>query len=201
MKPTPLSFLEDVISRWEGGYQSYADDAGNWVIKPDGTRIKIGTMRGVTPAALAADRGINPWSLTPEDMQAVTLEEAAHIGLKHYYLDPKFNALAWGPATAALLDFAWGSGPKQAALSMQRLVRVGADGAIGPLTAEAYGGWVANIGWALATDAVHDMRANFYRYICQVHPEDEQYLQGWLNRDDWVSRADGAWWDQWEIAA
>ena len=50
----PLDFLKLVIARWEGGYQSYADDAGNWVVLPDGTRRKVGTMRGVTPAALAA---------------------------------------------------------------------------------------------------------------------------------------------------
>src|SRR5260370_1263229 len=68
---SPVEFLKQVINRWEGGYQSYADDAGNWVTRPDGMRIKIGTMRGVTPSALAAHRGVSASTLTPADMQSV----------------------------------------------------------------------------------------------------------------------------------
>lgn len=187
---SPREFLLEVIARWEGGYESYADDAGNWVTDPAGNRIDVGTMRGVTPAALAAHRGVEPWSLTPADMLAVTLEEAAAIGLKHYYQEPRFDLLAWGTATAALLDFGWGAGPGQAAKSLQRrLLGVAVDGIIGPATAHTYGNFVQGLGWPYALAAVHDMRANFYRDVVAAHPEDAQFLQGWLNRDDWASAA------------
>jgi lysozyme family protein len=197
--PTPKDFLNTVISMWEGQYESYADDQGNYVTMPDGSRKDIGTMRGVTPNALAAHRGIEPWTLTPDDMQSVTLDEAVDIGYQHYYLDPHLDLLPWGPATAALLDFAWIAGPGQAVVSMQRLVGVTADGAIGPITARAYADWEASLGWAKSTEAIHDMRAAFYTALANENPADQQYLQGWLNRDDWASCADAEWWNSWGV--
>lgn len=183
----PSDFLALVIDRWEGGYQSYASDSGNWVTRPDGTRIKIGTMRGVTPAALAQHRGIEPWTLTPADMQAVTRDEAVEIGLVHYYREPGLDRLLWEPATAALLDFGWMSGPRQAVLSLQRLVGVMADGDIGPLTVTAYAAWESRLGPLGALEAVHDMRASFYRHLAEINPANGQFVQGWLNRADWAS--------------
>lgn len=198
--PTPKDFLATVISMWEGKYQSYADDLGNYVTLPDGARRDVGTMRGVTPNALAAHRGVEPWTLTPDDMRAVTLDEAVDIGYKHYYLDPHFDALPWGPATAALVDFGWGAGPGQAILSMQRLVGASpVDGAIGPVTAAAYAAWEAAAGWLASTEAIHDMRAAFYTTLARENPSDEQFLQGWLNRDDWASCADQEWWNSWGV--
>ncbi|HTR86196.1 MAG TPA: glycosyl hydrolase 108 family protein [Reyranella sp.] len=184
---TPLDFLKLVIVKWEGGYQAYTDDAGNWVTLPDGSRRDVGTMRGVTPTALASYRGIAPSTLTPVDMQAVTLEEAAAIGLASFYHAPRFDLLAWGPAAAALLDFGWGAGPGQAALSLQRLIGVRADGVVGPETATAYAAWEARLGRRGALLAVHDMRASFYRHLAEIVPPDRQFLAGWLNRDDWAS--------------
>lgn len=194
---TPKEFLALVIARWEGGYQSYASDGGNWV-EHNGVRIKIGTMRGVTPDALAKHRGAPAWTLTPDIMKTVTLEEAAEIGFQHYYVEPGFSLLRWGPATAALLDFAWGSGPYQAVLSMQRLIGAKPDGIIGTReTVPAYATWIAALGWDKATVAVHDMRAAFYRYICEIRPTNLQYLQGWLNRNDWASAANAEWRARW----
>jgi len=186
---TPRDFLKTVIDRWEGGYQSYADDQGNYV-QHNGVRIRIGTMRGVTPDALAKYRGVAPWTLTPDIMRSVTLDEAADIGFQHYYVEPNINLLLWGPATAGIVDFGWMSGPPQAVLSLQRLIGAKPDGVIGTReTVPLYASWIDRLGWAAALQAVHDMRAAFYRYLAQIHPEDEQFLQGWLNRDDWASAA------------
>lgn len=184
---TPLDFLKTVIAAWEGLYGANPDDAGNWAHGWHGERQLDGTMRGVTPDALAAHRGIDPATLTPEIMKTVTLEEAAEIGMIDFYDGPHFNLLTWGPATAALLDFGWGAGPGQAVKSMQRLVGATPDGQLGPLTAKAYNDWLAGTGEARALQAIHDMRAAFYRLVADRHPEDQQFLQGWLNRDDWAS--------------
>jgi lysozyme family protein len=195
---TPLDFLKLVIGKWEGGYEAYTDDAGNWVTLADGSRRDIGTMRGVTPTALAAWRGVSPASLTANDMKAVTLEEAANIGLANYYHAPRFDLLAWGPAAAALLDFGWGAGPGQAALSLQRLVGVRPDGAVGPETAAAFAAWVIRLGPQRSTEAVHDMRASFYEHLAAIVPGDRQFLQGWLNRDNWASAANLEFFQQFE---
>jgi lysozyme family protein len=197
----PLDFLKLVIGRWEGGYQAYTDDAGNWVTLFDGTRRDIGTMRGVTPVALAAYRGVAPSSLTAGDMQAVTLDDAAAIGLANYYKAPRFDWLAWGPPTAALLDFGWGAGPLQAALSLQRLIAVRPDGVVGAETASAFAAWTARLGPQAATTAIHDMRASFYRHLADIVPGDRQFLQGWLNRDDWASAANPDFFEQFDTAA
>ena len=194
---TPFEFLKLVIARWEGGYQSYADDAGNWVTLPDATRRKVGTMRGVTPAALAAHRKVEPATLTEADMRSVTLDEAADIGRLHYYIEPGLALLDWGPATAAILDFGWGAGPRQAVLSTQRLIGVAADGWIGPVTVQAYDAWVAGKGWPAATEAVRVMRADFYRHLCEINPANRRFLQGWLNRATWASAANDEWSKQW----
>ena len=194
---SPLEFLKLVVARWEGGYQSYADDAGNWVALRDGTRRKVGTMRGVTPAALAAYRGVEASTLTEADMKAVTLDVAADIGRSHYYRQPGLGLLDWGPATAAILDFGWGAGPHQAVLSTQRLIGVAADGAIGPVTVKAYDAWIAAKGWPAATEAVRFMRSDFYRHICEINPANHRFLQGWLNRADWASAANDDWRKLW----
>lgn len=193
---TPLEVMERIIDKWEGGYQSYVDDKGNWI----NGRL-VGTMRGVTPAALAQHRGIDPSTITPEMMKSITLEEAADIGVKHYYEEPGFGKLRWTAATASLVDFGWGSGPGQAVLSMQRIVGVSADGSIGPITIAAYNQWEDQTPDVEALKRIHDMRAGFYRMITFGNPEYEKFLQGWLNRNDWVSNATEEWFGLFKEAA
>lgn len=174
-------FLRSVISTWEGGYSSDADDPGNWA-----NGQLLGSMRGVTPAVLAKHRGIPLDSITPEAMQSVTIDEAVAIGEEMFYLQPHFDKLLWVPATAELLDFGWGSGYGQATKSMQRIVGVTADGALGPITAKAYNDWVGT-----STDpakAIYDMRVAFYREIADEHPVLQKYLKGWTNRAAWALR-------------
>ena len=195
--PTPLESLKRTIVRWEGGFQAQATDPGNYVTVPDGSRRLIGTMRGVTPAVLAAHRGIAVQDLTRKMMHSVTLDEAAEIGLTRFYKGTGLDLLAWGPATEALVDFAWGSGPGQAARSLQRLLGVVADGAIGPITVDAYARWVAGQGWEAATRAVRDMRIAFYDLIIQRNPVLRVYRQGWYNRADWMTPESPEWWAPW----
>jgi lysozyme family protein len=185
---TPRQVMARIIDKWEGGYQSYVDDLGNWI----NGRL-VGTMRGVTPAALAAHRGISGDSITPEMMQSVTLDEAADIGVKHYYEEPGFNKLRWTAATASIADFGWGSGPVQAAISMQRIVGVSADGVVGPMTVAAYNAWEDRTPDIDALKIIHDMREAFYRMIVAGNPKYEKFLGGWINRDDWVSAATTEW--------
>jgi len=127
----------------------------------------------------------------------VTLDEAAEIGFDHYYNDPGFWRLRWGATVASLVDFGWISGPAQATLSMQRLVGVKADGVLGPVTAAAFNAWLDKLGEDAATLAIHNTRAAFYRHIAEINPANKQFLQGWLNRDDWASAANDNWATLW----
>jgi lysozyme family protein len=145
----------------------------------------VGSMHGVTGGALAAYHHIDPRTITAEVMKSVTLDEAADIGMESYYKAGRFDLLPWCPATASLLDFAWGSGPSQAARSMQRLVRVPADGVIGPVTAKAYDIWLREQEGNDAVWQIKAVREEFYREIAVG--SNAKYLQGWLNRAEWAS--------------
>ncbi len=192
--PTPKEEIIRAIVRWEGLFQAQPEDAGNYV----NGRL-VGTMRGVTPAVLAAHRGVPAVTITEVDMRSVTLEEAAEIGATRFYQGTGLDLLPWGPATAALVDVGWGSGPRQAVLFAQRLSGATADGRVGPETVAKYGNWVRDVGWEAATRAVNKMRRGFYALIISRNPQWEIYRQGWNNRADWMLPG-GEWWKPWADA-
>lgn len=189
--PTPKEEIARAIVRWEGLFQAQPQDAGNYV----NGRL-VGTMRGVTPAVLAAHRGVPAVSITEADMRSVTLDEAAEIGATRFYQGTGLDMLPWGPATAALVDVGWGSGPRQAVLFAQRLSGAVADGVVGPDTVAKYSNWVRDVGWEDATRAVNRMRRDFYALIISRNPQWEIYRQGWNNRADWMLPG-GDWWKGW----
>lgn len=198
-KPTPAEFFGQIIRAWEGGYQSYREDQGNYVRFPNGTLVDIGTNFGVTPNALAAHRGVLPYTLIADDMKALKIEEAEEIGIKHYFHEPGFDKLPWGPATASSVDFGWGSGPATSIIHLQRLCGAPPDGGIGEITEGLYTKWEASLGWAAATQAIHDDRLRFIDAIIARNPDDEKFRQGWYNRDNWLSQANKSWWDSWGV--
>lgn len=191
---TPKDEIARAIVRWEGLFQAQPQDAGNYV----NGRL-VGTMRGVTPAVLAAHRGVPAVTITEADMRSVTLEEAAEIGETRFYKGTGLDMLPWGPTTAALVDVGWGSGPRQAVLFAQRLSGAVADGVVGPDTVAKYSNWVRDVGWEEATRAVNRMRRDFCALIISRNPQWEIYRQGWNNRADWMLPG-GEWWAAWAAA-
>lgn len=190
--PTPHQELSYAIQTWEGLFQDQPQDEANWV----NGRL-VGTMRGVTPAVLAAHRGIPVTSVTKDIMKTITLTEAAAIGVTRFYKGTGLDLLPWGPATAALVDIGWGSGPRQAILFAQRLAGATDDGVVGPETVRMYSNWVAKVGWEHATREVHRLRVAFYNLIIQRNPKWEIYRKGWMRRAD--SMLPGTvWWRAWE---
>lgn len=192
--PTPEAFLEDVINTWEdlGGKDILSlnpNDSGNWY---DG--VLIGSQHGVTAPALAQHRGIPTSEVTPAMMRTVTLKEAAAIGQSQYFNVVHENQLLWGPVTAALLDWGWMSGPTYPIRHTQVLCGAVSDGAIGPATVAAYNAWIARVGWASAMQLMHSTKEAYFRSLGQ--PE---FLQGWLNRNDWCSSKNAKWWSQWDL--
>lgn len=190
--PTPFHELSYAIQTWEGLFQDESQDEANWV-----NGSLVGTMRGVTPAVLAAHRGIPIGFVTRDTMKTVTLTEAAEIGVSRFYKGTGLDLLPWGPATAALVDVGWGSGPRQAILFAQRLAGATDDGVVGAETVRLYTNWVAQVGWEQATREVHRLRVAFYNLIIQRKPKWEIYRKGWMRRAG--SMLPGtAWWRAWE---
>lgn len=192
--PTPHQEISYAIQTWEGLFQDQPEDKANWV-----NGSLIGTMRGVTPAVLAAHRGIPVSAVTKDMMRTISLAEAAEIGVTRFYQGTGLDLLPWGPATAALVDIGWGSGPRQAILFAQRLAGATDDGVVGAETINLYTNWVAKVGWEHATIEVHRLRVAFYNLIIGRNPQWEIYRRGWMRRAD--SMLPGTvWWRAWEGA-
>jgi lysozyme family protein len=193
--PTPKEDLKETIAKWEGLFQKQSQDRGNYT--SDGRLV--GTMRGVTPQVLAAHRGIPQDQVTEEVMRSVSLDEAAAIGETRFYRGTGLDLLPWGPATAALVDIGWGSGPRQACLIAQELSGLKGkdiDGDIGPKSVKAYTDWIRQVGWRTATAAVAARRRLLYQRIVAAKPDQAIYLQGWTNRANWME-ADTPWFARW----
>lgn len=194
--PTPLECLMLSIATWEGGWQAFPSDPGNYL----NGRL-IGTHRGVTPPVLKAHLGIADDSIITAAFmqQTVTLEMAAAIGLKRFYR-PAIEPLFWMMATDAVLDFAWGSGPGQAVKTVERdfLNLNNADYKFDQYSIAA---------WRLRVDTdpdekmvwrFYDIREAFYDLICQRNPALAVYRQGWHNRAKWMTPGASTWWEHWK---
>lgn len=191
MMPTPADEIRRVIEKWEGLFTANPDDAGNWL----NGRL-VGTMRGVTGATLAAHRRMPPEAMTQEIVRSVTLDEAVEVGVERFYRGYRIDTLPWGPATAILLDFCWGSGSWGIRM-VQRLIGVNEDGGIGPDTRAAYVRWIQRLGWEGAVREIVAIRRKFYTDISMPGTPNHQFRAGWYNRCDWQSPSNGGWWRPW----
>lgn len=188
---TPIDALKKSIETWEGLYQDSPNDVAN-IKRADGT--VVGTMRGVTPAAWARFKGLDVNALTPDDMKAITLDDAAELYEVAYYKLPGFAKLRWCPATEVWTDIGWGSGPVTAVKKMQGMVRAEADGVIGPATILEYERFLNERTMEDAVDFIADWRVAFYKHLVEVRPANQVFLKGWLNRANWYRPSNDRWW-------
>ena len=192
----PLDFFRDYIETWEGGLSLDPDDTGNWYARKGAKPVLVGSNRGVTGAALAAYRGTA--LITPTDIAALTLQEAALIGCKLYYDVPDFDLLPWDPVVASIVDFGWGAGPVQAAKLLQRMIAVADDGKIGAYTVAAYRQFIASHGLDEAARQWQRVRDDFYRLIVARRPVNAKYLKGWMRRSAYFAPAT-PWWKRFTV--
>ena len=176
------------IGRWEGKYQADPDDSGNWT--SDGRNL--GTMRGVTPGALAEFLDIPDTRLTVADIKAISHERAVEIGYWGYVRRPRFDRLPANRFTEFYVDWGWGSGPITAVKAMQRLVGTTPDGVIGDRTVLAVIRYTAMArytfrgrpfdGLEAALHHAVDARIANLRAIVARSPVKAKYLRGWTRR-------------------
>jgi lysozyme family protein len=192
--------IAHTLVEWEGGFQNWTSDSGNWVTMPDGSRELIGTMRGITPAALAAYRGVPAYTITVDDIKSVTPELAAEILMDDYYTGPGYGKLPWCALIENVMDFGVNAGPRRATRTLQRIVGTADDGVIGPLTIDAVWNYLLNNTMADAVDEYTDMRRSFYIRISQPGTKNHKFRRGWLRRAEWYRPENPAFWNQWRKA-
>ena len=144
----------------EGGYVDHPEDPGGE------------TNLGVT------QRVYKRWCMEqdyqPKDMRDLTPEDVTPIYRANYWQaiagDELSSGLDW-----CCFDFAVNAGPARSARSIQTIVKVKADGAIGKITLAA----IASHDAASLIDALHDRRQRFYEKLKTF----EHFGKGWTRRN------------------
>lgn len=109
------------VLKSEGGYVNNKNDKGG------------PTNKGITLANFR--RFVNPKG-TIADLKKLTVEQAATVYQRQYW-DAVMGSVLPAGVDYAVFDFAVNSGPKRAAMFLQRVVGVTQDGVIGPVTLKA----------------------------------------------------------------
>jgi lysozyme family protein len=196
--PTPRDCLRGAIQRWEGEWQSNRNDNANYAHCRDGSVKLIGTMRGVTPAVYAQYKGVDPCSLTPDQMQKeITLDVAAEIGIDLFYARPGFSHLTWSPVVEIAVDIGWGSGPARGVKMLQQQTGAPVDGLVGPQTGAALDQYLETHDIESACEALTNARVQYYLDISPPGSKAAGFRAGWLKRANWYRPANADWWSQW----
>jgi len=154
----------------EGGYSDDPRDSGNWC-----NGLLVGSNRGITPADVRAVCGWR-FSITREFMQALTLSFASRVLRSQYWNAVRGDAL-WVGLDLMGLDFGFNAGTGTFALEFQQILRVEADGIIGPQT-------------LAAAQAVSDREA-FLGDLTQAELAHYRGLSTWpVYGNGWTSRAE-----------
>ena len=155
--PTIKDVIGDVIKR-EGGSQVTNDPADG------GGRTQYGISERANPKAWADGK--------------VTEDDARAIYEAKYVKGPHFDLVQDDQLRAQLVDFGVNSGPGIAIQKLQEILRVDADGALGPQTLTA-------LQQHRADDINNQLVAARIRMICRVvqkNPSQLKFLSGWASR-------------------
>lgn len=153
----------EAVLKTEGGYVDDPVDMGG------------ATNFGITLRTLQDYRG-KP--VTKEDVQNLTVLEAKKI-YKEMYWDRLFLDQVRDPNVAYFLfDQAVNRGPRKAIETIQKVVRVTADGIMGPLTLKSINAYNPR---ELLVNAVKNSQLAYVDIVLN-NPQQLKFLKGWITR-------------------
>lgn len=148
----------EFVLKWEGGYVCDPNDRGgetNW-----------GVARRNYPNL---------------DIKALTKDDAKAIYRRDYWDRCRCGEMPWGVALV-VFDTAVNQGVRAASIDLQSVLRVRADGIVGPVTMSA-------LTYLQRETTVDDLAAmltaeRMFRYVCIAvnHPNDLSFAKGWMRR-------------------
>lgn len=120
------------------------------------------------------------------DVQLVTPDIAAVFFKEDFYYHPKINLLP-EPLQAPVFDHAVNSGPAQAIITLQKVLRklvrwMPADGVLGQKTAAMAKEAIEKYTTKTVVNALVDGRKAFYTALAAEDHSQEKFLKGWHNR-------------------
>jgi lysozyme family protein len=161
---TETELIDDILER-EGGFTNDPVDRGG------------ATNFGITAASWGAHRRLGR-AATPDEVRAITREEAVDFYHATYVSASPFQAIAYAPLRVQLIDFAVNSGTPRAVRWLQRTLAVPVTGVVDAATiaaAAAYPG-------SLVNNALVAARLAMYQRIVAGDVTQAKYLRGWINR-------------------
>lgn len=149
----------EMVLKHEGGFVNHPKDPGG------------ATNMGVTLATYEQWVGR---SVSIEEMKNLAFQDVAPIYKKNYWDKVRGDDLPSG-VDWSVFDWAVNSGPGRAAKALQKIVMVGQDGAIGPITLAA----VHNHDAKEVIEAMYHSRQRFYENLSTF----ETFGRGWTRRN------------------
>lgn len=155
--------LQPFILRWEGGFVNDPLDRGGATNKG----ITIGTFRQFYGK-----------DATVEQLKNITDEQWLHIFKAGYWNPWKADEIANQSIANIVVDWAWASGPGTSIKQVQGILRVIADGIVGPKTLAA----INSADQRTLFADIHAARLKFVDNIVRRDPTQARFLKGWKNR-------------------
>ena len=154
--------LQPFILSWEGGFVNDPADAGG------------ATNKGVT---LATFRSVFGKTKTVKDLKAMTDDQWLLVFKKYYWDRWKADQINDQSVANILVGWVWGSG-KYGITLPQQLLKVTADGIVGPKTIAA----VNSADPKKLFELIWKRRKKYFEDICVSRPANKKFLKGWLRR-------------------
>jgi len=175
------------IIQWESGQkqkarettEDYFNRSKNTAYANDKDDTGGPTMMGVTIGTFTAykrKKGLRAPSV--QELKDLDYDTWVDI-LKPLYWDKwKADQIANQSVADLLVDWYWGSGDN-AIVFPQKILRVTADGVVGPKTLAAVNDYTPQ---SELFDLIFKRREQFYYNIVKSRPSQKKWLNGWLNR-------------------
>jgi lysozyme family protein len=146
----------DVILKNEGGYVNHPNDPGG-----------------------ETNFGITKRNYPMLDIKNLTRERAKQLYYRDYWLGLNLYGIKNEELVLQIFDFAVNAGQSVAVKRIQRIVKVEADGLIGPITRGKINDFSGDI-----IELYKEARRNYYKALVRQNKSYGVFLQGWLNRVD-----------------